>query len=128
MSRFEQRAKTRLQNRETRSGYRQLDAEIALLTRLDEARRELGISQKELSTILTRSQSAVSQFFSGRSGVTIDRVVEYLAALGLQARIELVQAPENAPSLVIAKEPVAPALRRRRARKSRQRTAISVGR
>lgn len=128
MSRFEQRAKTRLQNRETRSGYRQLDAEIALLTRLDGARRELGISQKELSTILNRSQSAVSQFFSGRSGVTIDRVVEYLAALGLQARIELVQVPENAPSLVIAKEPVALALRRRRARKSRQRTAISVGR
>jgi transcriptional regulator with XRE-family HTH domain len=101
MSRFEQRKRRRLENADVRAGYREMDAEIELLNALDHAREQLGVNQVQLADILGRSQSAVSQFFSANYAVTVDAVVEYLEALHLQARIELVPAAEGEPALVV---------------------------
>jgi transcriptional regulator with XRE-family HTH domain len=101
MSRFEQRKQKRLENADVRAGYREADAEIELLNALDHAREARGINQVQLADALGRSQPAVSQFFSGRYSVTIDAFVEYLEALHLQARVELVPAPEGEPALVV---------------------------
>jgi predicted XRE-type DNA-binding protein len=101
MSRFTQRAKKRLANPDVRAGYEEADAEIQLLDALDHARAFLGVSQQQLAEWLGRSQPAVSQFFNAEAGVTIERFVEYLKALHLQARIAIVQAPPHGPTVVV---------------------------
>lgn len=106
MSRFEQRRQRRLQNADVRAGYMETDAEFELLYALDHAREELGVNQAELADALGRSQPAVSQFFSGSYAITVDAFVEYLQALHLQARLEIVSAAEGEPALIV-KEHVA---------------------
>lgn len=101
MSRFTQRSKRRLEQPDVRAGYDEADAEIHLLEVLDQARAHLGISQQQLADALGRTQPAVSQFFNAEAGVTIERLTEYLKALHLQARIEIVQAPPDAPAVVV---------------------------
>lgn len=106
MSRYEQRKRRRLQDSDVRAGYSEMSAELELLNALDQAREALGVNQLELADALGRTQPAVSQFFSGSYSVTVDAVVEYLKALHLQARIEIVPADEGEPALVV-KEKVA---------------------
>lgn len=78
-----------------------MDAELDLLEVLDHARALLGISQRQLAEVLGRTQPAVSQFFSAETGMTIERLSEYLKALHLQARIEIVQAAPDVPAVVV---------------------------
>jgi transcriptional regulator with XRE-family HTH domain len=100
-TRFEQRTKKRLRNADILEGYKAADAQLQLLDALDSARRVLGVSQGTLADALGKTQSAVSQFFGGETGVTIDRLADYLAALNLQARIEIVSAKGDDPPLVV---------------------------
>lgn len=101
MSRYEQRKQWRLKDADVRAGYREADAELTLLDALDRARMNRGVSQAQLAEELGRTQPAVSQFFSGTYAVTVDAVVEYLQALHLQVRIEIVPAAEGEPALVV---------------------------
>jgi transcriptional regulator with XRE-family HTH domain len=112
MSRYEQRKRQRLKNADVSAGYREADAEFSLLDALDRARASLGVSQAQLAEELGRTQPAVSQFFSGAYAVTIDAVAEYLQALHLQVRIEIVPATEGEPALVVMN----PRARHRRSR------------
>lgn len=102
MSRYEQRRKARLEDLDVRAGYEEVHAELTLLRAIDQARSALGVSQTELASTLDRTQPAVSQFFSGAYAVTVDAVVEYLQALHLQARVEIVPAGEGQPALVVS--------------------------
>ena len=101
MSRFEQRKRERLRDADVRAGYEEARAELALLAAIDHARNELGVTQDQLAATLGRSQSAVSQFLGGRYSVSVDAIADYLAALHLQARIQIVQVAEGEPSLVV---------------------------
>jgi transcriptional regulator with XRE-family HTH domain len=101
MSRFEQRRQRRLLNADVRAGYQETAAEFALLNALDRAREAIGLNQADLADILGRSQPAVSQFFSGSYAITLDAFVEYLEALRLQARVEIVPAVEDEPALIV---------------------------
>ena len=101
MSRYTQRKRQRLQDTDVRAGYDEADAEFALLAALDQARASFGMSQVDLARVLGRSQPAVSQFLTGTYAVTVDAVVQYLQALHLQARVELVPAEEGEPALVV---------------------------
>lgn len=89
MSRFEQRKRKRLQNPEFRTAYLAADAELQLVEALDGIRQQLGLTQADLASRIGKSQSAVSQFFGADSGISLERLVEYLGALKLQARIEI---------------------------------------
>jgi transcriptional regulator with XRE-family HTH domain len=102
MSRYEQRKRRRLQNTEVRAGYQEAEAEFALLSALDQARHDLGVTQVELADILGTSQPAVSQVFSGTYAVSVERVVGLLHALHLQAKVEIGPAPEDEPALVVS--------------------------
>lgn len=101
MSRYEQRKESRLRDPDVRAGYEEVHAELALLRAIDHARSALGVSQRELASILGRTQPAVSQFLSGSYAVTLDATLEYLEALHLQARVQIVHAPEGGPALVV---------------------------
>ncbi len=101
MSRFEQRKRRRLRNAAVRSGYRSVDAELRLVAALDEARREMGVTQEELAKRLGRSQAAVSQFFGAETGITVGRLVEYLDALGLQMRVDLANSRDEDPPISV---------------------------
>lgn len=101
MSRYEQRRRQRLENPDVLAGYREADAELELLAAINRARATLGVSQTDLAESLGRSQSAVSQFLGGNYSVSVEAIADYLHALGLQARIQIVQANEGDPSLVV---------------------------
>ncbi len=89
MSRFDKRLKESLKDPQHRASYFAADAEAQLTSALNVARKELGISQRELGERLDKSQAAVSQFLNAEDGITIERLVEYLLALHLEAQIEI---------------------------------------
>jgi transcriptional regulator with XRE-family HTH domain len=99
MSRFEQRKRRRLQDPEFRAAYLAADAELQLVEALDAIRQNLGLTQVELASRVGKSQAAVSQFFGADSGVSLDRLVEYLSALKVHARVEFV--PQNGDEKVL---------------------------
>jgi transcriptional regulator with XRE-family HTH domain len=99
MSRFEQRKKRRLQDPEFRAAYLAADAELQLVEALDMIRHSLGLTQVDVASRVGKSQAAVSQFFGADSGISLDRLVEYLSALKIHARIELV--PQNGDDKVV---------------------------
>jgi transcriptional regulator with XRE-family HTH domain len=101
MNRYEQRRKRALRHPDVAEGYREADATFALLDALDRARASLGLTQAELAEVLGRSQPAVSQFFSGTYAVSVEGVLDYLRALHLQARVQIVPAEEDEPALVV---------------------------
>ena len=105
MSRFDERKHRRLRDADVRAGYQEARAELALLAAIDRARDELGVTQDQLAERLGRTQPAVSQFLGGRYSVSVEAIADYLAALHLQARIQIVQVAEGEPSLVV--EPAA---------------------
>jgi transcriptional regulator with XRE-family HTH domain len=100
MSRFEQRKKRRLQDPEFRAAYLAADAELQLVEALDMIRQNLGLTQMNVASRVGKSQAAVSQFFGADSGISLDRLVEYLFALQIHARIELV--PQNGDDRVVS--------------------------
>ncbi len=100
-SRYEQRKKRRMADSDFRAGYEEADAEFLLLNALDHARESRGVTQSDLAEALGVTQSAVSQFLSGAHGATVDRLVVYLRALHLQARVEIVEAKEGEPALIV---------------------------
>lgn len=97
MSRFEKRLKESLKDPQHRASYFAADAEAQLTSALNAARKELGISQRELGEQLDRSQAAVSQFLNAEDGITVERLVEYLLALHLEAHIEIRRSVADAP-------------------------------
>lgn len=101
-ARFEQRKAAALRNPNVAAGYAEMDAELRLLEAINHAREALGVNQTDLADKLGKTQSAVSQFFSGSYSVTLDAVTACLKALHLQARVEIVRAEEDEPALVVS--------------------------
>ncbi|MGH9197300.1 MAG: XRE family transcriptional regulator [Acidimicrobiia bacterium] len=92
---IDDRVAERLRDPHHRAGFFGADAEIQLTQALDQIRRQKKVSQDELGRRLGVSQSAVSQFLAAEDGITIQRLVEYLVALDLQASISVGQASED---------------------------------
>jgi len=89
MSRFERRLKESLVDPQHRAAYFAADAEAQLTKAVNTARKALDVSQSELGERLEKSQAAVSQFLNAEDGITIERLVEYLLALELEADIKI---------------------------------------
>ncbi|HEY7349704.1 MAG TPA: helix-turn-helix transcriptional regulator [Ktedonobacterales bacterium] len=99
MSRFHQRLQEDMKDSEFAAGFREMDAALNLLHAIEEARRSLHITQKELATRMGRRREAVTRILTGdEANPTLETITELLSALGLKAEITLRPAePDDTP-------------------------------
>jgi transcriptional regulator with XRE-family HTH domain len=99
MNRYEQRRAAALKNSRVAAGYQEMDAKMALLQTLDEARRSLHITQEELAERMGKQRAVIARLLSSQdANPTLDTFTELLRALGLKAEVTLRPAsPDEAP-------------------------------
>ena len=85
--RLEQKSKL-LENREFVEEYDTAAVEYEVAKVLYEARKDSGITQKEIASILDTKQSAVSRIEKG-CNVTIETIAKYAEACGKKVKLEL---------------------------------------
>lgn len=98
MSRFHQRLNEDLQDAEFAEAFYDMSVDIALLQVIEEARKALHVSEKELAERMGVQRPTVTRLFnSSHPNPTLDTITGILRALGLQAEIKIHPAsPENA--------------------------------
>ena len=99
MSRFHQRLRQDLKDPEFASAFREMSADIALLQVLEQARKSLNVSEKELAERMGVQRSTVTRLFNAtHPNPTLDTISDILRALGLQAEIKISPAsPKDVP-------------------------------
>ncbi|HEY7356561.1 MAG TPA: helix-turn-helix transcriptional regulator, partial [Ktedonobacterales bacterium] len=87
-----------LQHARVAAGYQEMDAELALLQTLDEARRSLHVTQEQLAERMGKRREVIARLLSSPdANPTLDTLTELLSALGLKAEVTLrPAAPEEA--------------------------------
>jgi len=105
MSRFHQRLREDLRDPEFAAAFYDMSVDIALLQVLEQARRALNISEKELAERMGVQRPTVTRLFNAaHPNPTLDTISAILRALGLQAEIKISPAsPEDAPIPIKAK-------------------------
>ncbi len=105
MSRFHQRLQEDLNDSEFAEAFYDMGAKISLLQILEEARKALNVSEKELAERMGVQRSTVTRLFNAtHPNPTLDTISDILRALGLQAEIKISPAsPEDGPILIKAK-------------------------
>ncbi len=102
MHRFEQRLKQRMRDPEFAVGYREMSAELDMLTAIEQAREALHISKEELATRLGRKREVISRLLNSETAnPTLDSLTEILAALGLTAEITLRRARDDEQPIAV---------------------------
>ena len=98
MSRFHQRLNEDLQDPEFAEAFNDMSVDIALLQVLEEARKALNVSEKELAERMGVQRPTVTRLFNvAHPNPTLDTIADILRALGLQAEIKISPAsPEDA--------------------------------
>lgn len=98
MSRFHQRLREDLRDPEFATAFYDMSIDIALLQVLEQARKSLNISEKELAERMGVQRSTVTRLFNAsHPNPTMDTISVILRALGLQAEIKISPAsPEDA--------------------------------
>lgn len=98
MSRFHQRLREDLKDAEFAEAFYDMSADIALLQVLEQARRSLNVSEKDLAERMGVHRSTVTRLFNAsHPNPTLDTISDILRALGLQAEIKISPAsPEDA--------------------------------
>ncbi|NQW72790.1 MAG: helix-turn-helix transcriptional regulator [Actinobacteria bacterium] len=76
-----------------------------VLRALDEGMEASGISQAELARRLGRSRSAVSQVLTGDGNLRVERLAEYLEAMGCELVVSVGVADGPSTSAPIQREP-----------------------
>src|SRR5215831_18600758 len=99
MSRFHQRLREDVSDPEFAEACYDMGVGIALLQVLEEARKALNISEKELAERMGVQRPTVTRLFNAaHPNPTLDTIADILRALGLQAEIKISAAsPEDAP-------------------------------
>src|SRR5712692_500342 len=99
MSRFHQRLREDLRDPEFASAFYEMSVDIALLQVLEQVRKSLNVSEKELAERMGIQRSTVTRLFNAtHPNPTLDTISDILRALGLQAEIKISPAsPEDAP-------------------------------
>src|SRR5579864_9665840 len=94
MSRFHQRLREDLRDPEFAKAFYDMRADIALLQVLEEARKALNVSEKELAERMGVQRPTVTRLFNAaHPNPTLDTISDILRALGLQAEIKVSPAP-----------------------------------
>ncbi len=79
-----------LENPEFKKEYDTLEPEFALIRAILDARREKGITQKELSERTGIAQSDISKLENGSANPSVKTLKRVAAALGKKVKIEFV--------------------------------------
>ena len=102
MSRFDQRLKQRLKNRDFAAGFAEMDAQIALMRAIEECRRRRNISKADLAKRMGRPRPSVSRLLSGVGGnPTLDTITDLFSALGVRAHLQILRARPKQPVLTV---------------------------
>ena len=98
MSRFHQRLREDLEDTEFAEAFYDMSVDIALLQVLEEARKSLNVSEKELAERMGIQRSTITRLFnSEHPNPTLNTITDILRALGLQAEVKISPAsPEDA--------------------------------
>lgn len=92
MNRFEQRMQKRLRDDEIAAGYREMEAELALMRAIDTIRRDQHMSQEKLASRMSRKREAIARLFVAEdANPTLNTLIELLSALNITADITLRQ-------------------------------------
>jgi transcriptional regulator with XRE-family HTH domain len=92
MNRFEQRLHKRLRNDEIAAGYREMEAELALMRAIDTIRKDQHMSQEKLASRMGRKREAIARLFVAEdANPTLNTLIELLSALNITADITLRQ-------------------------------------
>jgi len=104
MSRFDQRLRENLKDPELAEAFYDMGVEIALLQVLEQARKMLNVSEKELAERMGVQRPAVTRLFNAfHPNPTLDTISDILRALGLKAEIKISPAtPEEAATPIKA--------------------------
>lgn len=90
MSRFHQHLREDLRDLEFAAAFYDMSVDIALLQVLEQARKALNISEKELAERMGVQHSTVTRLFNAsHPNPTLDTISDILRALGLQAEIKI---------------------------------------
>jgi transcriptional regulator with XRE-family HTH domain len=102
MSRFDQRLREDLNDPEFAEAFYDMSVDIALLQVLEQARKALNISEKELAERMGVHRSTVTRMFNAaHPNPTLDTISHILRALGLQAEINIRPASPEESSIPI---------------------------
>lgn len=99
MSRFHQRLRKDLEDSEVAADFYEMTAEIALMQALEEARKSLHLTEKELAERMGRRRESVTRLFNATpANPKLSTITSVLSALGLRAEITLRPAlPDEMP-------------------------------
>lgn len=102
MSRFHQRLHEDLKDEEFSEAFYEMSVDIALLQVLEQARKTLNVSEKELAERMGAQRSTVTRLFNAsHPNPTLDTISDILRALGLQAEIKISLASSEDASIPI---------------------------
>ncbi len=98
MSRFHQRLHEDLKDPDFAEAFYDMSTDIALLQVLEQARKALNVSERELAERMGVHRTTVTRLFNAaHPNPTLDTIADILRALGLQAEIKISPAsPEDA--------------------------------
>src|SRR5436305_9658147 len=98
MSRFHQRLDEDVEDSEFAEAFYDMSADITLLQVLEEARKALNVSEKELARRMGIQHTTVTRLFNAsHPNPTLDTISDILRALGPQAEIKIsLASPEDA--------------------------------
>lgn len=88
MTNFDDYLNEQLKDPEFRAEYDALEPEFSFMQSMIDARRETGITQKQLAERTGISQSDISKFESGGGNPSIKTVKRIAAGLGMRVKIE----------------------------------------
>lgn len=88
MTNFKDYLQEQLQDPEFREEYDALDPEFSFIQAMIDARRETGMTQKQLAEKTGISQSDIGKFESGSGNPSIKTLRRLAAGLGMKVKIE----------------------------------------
>lgn len=105
MTRFEQRVRKHLQDKEVAEGYQEMSAELDLMHAIEHLRKHQHISQEVLAERMGKKREVVSRLLSSEdANPTLDTLLELFSALGVTADITLRQSEEGEAPLKVSVE------------------------
>ncbi len=88
MTNFDDYLQERLQDPEFKAEYDALEPEFSLIRAMLDARREAGLTQKQLSERTGISQSDISKFETGNGNPSLKTLQRLAAGMGMKVKIE----------------------------------------
>jgi len=95
MIKFEDLLKEEIKDPEFRAEYEALEPEFAIIQAMIDARKNAGITQKQLSEITGIAQSDISKLETGVANPSLKTMQRLASGMGMQLKVEFVRASEQ---------------------------------